>query len=400
MANPYGSVNPPLVRSSTFTYPTAKEGARRFAVAGGAEGEPGLFYSRMDNPTVAALEEHLAALEEAEACITTASGMGAIHATFMGLLSPGSKIVADPCVYGCTHTLLNKLAAWGVEVVRVDTSQPKQLEAAVKGGVDVVFIETPMNPSLRLVDLEHAAKVTHAAGGLLVVDNTFCTPYAQQPLKLGADLVVHSLTKGINGHSDLLAGAIMGRKELVAKAWDWRKDAGSILDAETAWLCYRGAQTLEVRMARAHGSAVAIATALRSEGLRVSHPLLPDHPDHAVAKRQMPKGCCVFTLDLDSTSAAMGFLDRLKVFQRAVSLGGYESLACHPASTTHAALGEESRRQAGITPGLVRISVGVEPMQELLDDLMGALQRRPVAKVGVKANEGPRVVRSTVKAGK
>lgn len=383
--HPFGAVNPPIVRSSTFTYPNAAEGARRFAVAGGAEGEPGLFYSRMENPTVRALEDHLARLEGAEACIATASGMGAVHCALMGLLKPGARLVADPCVYGCTHTLLNKLKAWGVTVIEADTSDPKALTKAIGSRVDVVFIETPMNPTLRLVDLEGAAKLTHAAGGLLVVDNTFCTPLGQRPLDLGADLVVHSLTKGINGHSDLLAGAVMGKASLVAKAWDWRKDAGAILDADTAWLCLRGAQTLKVRFDASVASTMEIVGTLAAEGLKVTHPLLARHPDHAVAQRQMPNGCCVFTLDLDSASAAMRFLDRLNVFSRAVSLGGYESLACHPWSTTHSAMKEETRRRAAITPGLVRLSVGIEGTDVLLKDILQALERRPVHKVAVKA---------------
>lgn len=383
--HPYGAINPPVVRSSTFSYPNAAEGARRFQVAGGAAGEPGLFYSRMDNPTVAALEAHLAKLEGGEACVATASGMGAIFAALMGHLKPGSRVVADPCVYGCTHTLLDKLAKWGVQVTRCDTSDPAALKAAIGKKVDVVFIETPMNPTLRLVDLKQAAKITHAAGGLLMVDNTFCTPVAQKPLALGADLVVHSLTKGINGHSDLLAGAVIGSAKLVRAAWDWRKDAGAVLDADTAWHVLRGAQTLEVRVARANTNAFAVAQALAAEGITVSHPLLPSHPDHALAQTQMPEGCCVLTLDLESESAAHRFLDRLNLVARAVSLGGYESLASHPWSTTHSALPEPARRAAGITPGLIRLSCGIEPLDALMADILGALQRRPAMRMTTKA---------------
>lgn len=379
-SNPYGAVNPPVVRSSTFAYPDAAEGARRFAVAGGAcPGEPGLFYSRMDNPTVAALETHLANLEGAEACVAMSSGMGAIHCTLMALLKPGSRIVADPCVYGCTHSLLDKLAAWGVEVIRCDTSNPKELAKAIGKKVDVVYVETPMNPTLRLVDMKNAAKLTHAAGGLLVVDNTFCTPAVQKPLSLGADVVVHSLTKGINGHSDLIAGAVMGSKKLIHKVWDWRKDAGPTLDADTAWHVLRGAQTLRLRVDAANANALAMAQALEAEGMKVRHPLLASHPDHAVAKAQMPGGCCVLTLELDSEKAAMAFLDRLKLIIRAVSLGGYESLASHPWSTTHSGMPETLRRKAGITPGLVRLSLGIEPLADIKSDIFAALQRRPVS---------------------
>jgi cystathionine beta-lyase/cystathionine gamma-synthase len=307
--------------------------------------------------------------------------MGAIFAALMGHLKPGSRVVADPCVYGCTHTLLDKLAKWGVEVTRCDTSDPDALAAAIGKKVDVVFIETPMNPTLRLVDLRQAAQMAHKAGGLLMVDNTFCTPVGQKPLALGADLVIHSLTKGINGHSDLLAGAVIGSERLVRGAWDWRKDAGAVLDPDTAWHVLRGAQTLEVRVARANGNALAVAKALSAEGIAVSHPLLPSHPDHRIAKAQMPAGCCVLTLDLDSAKAAHAFLDRLKLVARAVSLGGYESLASHPWSTTHSALPEPARRAAGITPGLVRVSCGIEPLEALMADILGALQRRPAMRM-------------------
>ncbi|MEA3189573.1 MAG: cystathionine gamma-synthase [Thermoplasmata archaeon] len=374
--HPYGAINPPIVRSSTFSSPTAAEAARRFA------GEAGLVYSRMENPTVAALEQHLAELEGAEACVATASGMAAIHCALMAVLKPGARVVADPCVYGCTHTLLDKLAGWGVEVVRCDTADPDALKRAIGKRVDAVFIETPMNPTLRVVDLRRAADWTHKAGGKLVVDNTFCTPLGQRPLEFGADLVVHSLTKGVNGHSDLLAGAVLGSEELVGRARDWRKDAGAVLDADTAWLVLRGARTLRLRVEAANQGALDIAESLEAEGFTVRHPMLSGHPDHEVAASQM-EGCCVLTLDLGSEAAAMGFLDRLEVFTRAVSLGGYESLASHPASTTHSAMPEAHRRAAGITPGLVRLSIGIEGTHVLLEDVLQALARRPAANVQV-----------------
>ncbi|HET6398033.1 MAG TPA: aminotransferase class I/II-fold pyridoxal phosphate-dependent enzyme [Candidatus Thermoplasmatota archaeon] len=374
-----GPVTPPIVRSSTFATKDAGELARRFACAGG-DPAGNLVYSRLSNPTVTALEQLLASLEGAEACVATSSGMGAIHVALMAHLRPGARVVADPCVYGCTHTLLDKLAKWGVEVVRVDTSDPVALEKAVGRRTDVLFVETPMNPTLRLVDLRHAAHTVHAAGGLLVVDNTFCTPAAQKPLEHGADLVVHSLTKGINGHSDVLGGAVLGSRKLLEPVWEWRKDAGPVMDAEQAYQVWRGAQTLGVRVGASHATALAIAEHLESEGHAVRHPLLASHPQQALALRQMPKGCSVLTLDLGSVDAAHAFLDRLRIVRRAVSLGGVESLASHPWTTTHAALPEDARRRAGITPGLVRMSFGVEPFPQLLEDVLGALQRRPVAR--------------------
>ncbi len=364
---PFGAVNPPVVRSSTFVFPDAATGARRFA------GEEGLIYSRLGNPTVRALEEHLAGLEGAEDAVALASGMAAIHATLMGHLGPGKRLVADDCVYGCTHSLIQQLAAWGVEVTWVDATQPDALQAAIGDDVAVVFLETPMNPTTRMVDLEQAASWTHAAGGLLVVDNTFATPIVQQPIRHGADIVVHSLTKAINGHSDLLGGAVVGSTELLGPVRIWQKDAGGIMDPETAWQCLRGARTLKVRVEAMAAAARDIATTLEAEGRTVVHPGLPSHPDHAIAAKQMQGGCCILTIDLGSMEAAQRFVDGLRVFQNAVSLGGFESLASHPASTTHACLGPDAQARAGITPGLVRMSVGLDDPAALLEDIRQAL---------------------------
>lgn len=365
--NPYGAVNPPVVRSSTFTFPTAAEGAARF------QGGPGLIYTRLDNPTTAALEQELARLEGAEGAVATGSGMGAIHIALMSLLRPGARLVADDCVYGCTHALLRKLERWGVELVSVQTSDPDTLRSAIGDGVDVVFLETPMNPNLRMVDLEQAAEWTHAAGGKLVVDNTFATPIAQNPLRHGADLVVHSLTKGVNGHADIIAGAVVGPESLLGSVREWRKDAGPTLDPDAAYMVLRGARTLGLRVERMNESALHLAKVLRADGVKVRHPMLPDHPDHAVARRQMPLGGHVFTLDLGTQEAAQAFLDNVRVFQCAVSLGGVESLAQHPATMTHAGLTPEDQARAEITPGLVRLSVGIEPVEELLADIRQAL---------------------------
>ena len=366
-SHPYGAVNPPVVRSSTFTFPSAAEGAARFAGT-----SPGLIYSRLGNPTVRALEEHLAGLEGAEDAVCLASGMAAVHAALMGHLRPGARLVTDDCVYGCTHSLIEQLAGWGVQVTWVDSTDPDALRAAIGDGVDMVYLETPMNPTTRLVDLAQAAAWTHGAGGLLAVDNTFAAPLGQQPLALGADLVVHSLTKAINGHSDLLGGAVVGPTALLGPVRLWQKDAGGIMDPETAFQCLRGARTLPVRIAAMTQNAARIATELGEMGLRVVHPGLPGHPDFAIAQRQL-KGCSVLTVDLGTLEAAMAFVDGLCVFQNAVSLGGFESLASHPASTTHACLGPEAQARAGITPGLVRLSVGLEPVDDLLADIKQAL---------------------------
>ncbi|MDX1612412.1 MAG: aminotransferase class I/II-fold pyridoxal phosphate-dependent enzyme, partial [Candidatus Thermoplasmatota archaeon] len=291
----------------------------------------------------------------------------------MSLLSPRARVVVDPCVYGCTYSLLQKLAKWGIELVPVETTDTEAVAEALEPGADLVFLETPMNPTLRVVDLEATADLAHEAGARLVVDNTFATPIAQRPLELGADLVVHSLTKAIAGHSDLLGGAVAGSQELLEDVRLWRKDAGPVLDPETAWLALRGAQTLELRVRQMTRSAGHIARHLEGLGHEVRHPLLASHPDHTVAKRQMPLGTSVFTLDLGSAKAAMTFLDRLKHESSAVSLGGEESQACPPASTTHAPLGEAGQAAAAISEGLVRVSVGIEPTEVLIEDIEQAL---------------------------
>ncbi len=364
----FGAVNPPVVRSSTFTFPNAAEGQARF------QGGPGLLYSRLQNPTVDALEQHLAMLEGAEGAVCTASGMGAIHITLMSLLRPGARLVTDSCVYGCTDSLLRRLEHWGVELVRIDSSDPEALRAAIGNTTAVVFLETPMNPTTRLVDIEQAAAWTHAAGGILVVDNTFATPLAQRPIALGADLVVHSLTKAINGHSDLIAGAVVGPASLLEGVRGWLKDAGPVLDAEAAWLCLRGARTLGVRLKAMNDNALRLAREMQARGITVRHPLLPDHPDHAIALKQMPAGGHVLTIDVGTTEAAHRFVDSLQVFQRAVSLGGFESLASHPATTTHACIPEADRARAGITPGLVRFSIGLDDYEHLRADLERGLE--------------------------
>ncbi len=368
----YGAVTPPIVRSSTFETDDAGTLANRFA--GTATGP---IYTRLGNPTVQALEAELASAEGGEACVATASGMGAIHVALMSLLKPGATLVVDHCVYGCTHSLLAKLQKWGVKVVATDLYDPVKVADALAGGVAVVFAETPMNPNLRLVDIRALADATHAAGGVLVIDNTFATPIVQQPLALGADLVVHSLTKGINGHSDLLAGAVIGSKSLVQGCWEWVKDAGAVIDPDTAWLVWRGMQTMRLRITAQCASAASLAATLWERGLHVRHPLLPDHPDHALARAQMPMGVGVVSLELGTQASAMAFLDRLHVFRRAVSLGGVESLVSHPASTTHAAIPGAERAKAGITEGLVRLSVGIEDYEMLLDDVTQALAGVP-----------------------
>lgn len=362
-----GPVTEPVVRSSTFEASTAADLANRFE-----EGD-GHVYSRVSNPTVDALEAEVADMEGAEAAAATSSGMGAIHVTLMALLEPGARVVVDPCTYGCTYSLLERLASWGVEVVPCDTADEQDLASTLEAGADVLFVETPMNPTLRCVDLEGGGDLSEAADARLVVDNTFATPASQRPLDHGADVVVHSLTKAVNGHSDVLAGAVVGPADVIEDVEGWRKDAGPVLDPETAWLVLRGAETLPLRVEHAQRTALELARDLEARGHRVRHPHLASHPDVELARRQMD-GCLVFTLDAGDARRARRLVDGLDTFRGAVSLGGVESLVCHPASTTHAPMDDAARREAGILDGLVRFSVGVEPADELGADLAGALE--------------------------
>lgn len=369
-----GALNPPLYLSSTYTFPTTADGTARFAGE-----QEGFVYSRVGNPTTALLEARLANLEGGEACVVTASGQGATTSLLWTLLAPGDEIIADKTLYGCTFAYLNHgLRKFGVRVTHVDMSDVANLAAALTPATKVVFFESPANPNMRLVDIAAVAAMARDHGAVTVVDNTYCSPYLQRPIELGADYVVHSATKYLGGHGDLLAGAVIGPKEVLDQVrFHGVKDmTGAVLSSQDAFLVLRGIKTLALRMERHCDNAARVAGFLEGHAkvAVVHYPGLASFPQHALACRQMtrPGGMLAFELK-DGIDAGRRFMDALGLFTRAVSLGDAESLAQHPASMTHASYTPEERAEHLITEGLIRLSVGLEDADDLLNDLEQAL---------------------------
>ena len=369
-----GALNPPLYLSSTYTFPTTTDGSARFAGE-----QDGFVYSRVGNPTTALLEARLANLEGGEAAVVTASGQGATTSLLWTLLAPGDEVIADKTLYGCTFAYLNHgLARFGVRITHVDLSDADNLARAIGPATKVVFFESPANPNMRLVDIAAVAAIARRHGAVTVVDNTYCTPYLQRPLELGADFVVHSATKYLGGHGDLLAGAVVGPKEVLDKVrFHGVKDmTGAVLSSQDAFLVLRGLKTLALRMERHCDSAEKVAAFLAGHAkvAVVHYPGLASFPQHELARRQMarPGGMVAFELK-GGIDAGRRFMDALGLFTRAVSLGDAESLAQHPASMTHSTYTPEERASHFIGEGLVRLSVGLEDADDLLADLDQAL---------------------------
>ncbi|MDL2343533.1 PLP-dependent aspartate aminotransferase family protein [Deinococcus sp. MIMF12] len=365
----------PIYATSTFGYGSAERGGRLFAGE-----EPGYFYSRLSNPTVTAFEEKVASLEGAEAAVAFGSGMGAASAVALTLLGTGDEVAFVGPLYGGTEGLLRDiLGNFGVTVH--EAADVEALRGVVSERTRLVWLETPTNPTLKVVDLAAASAVAHAAGALVVVDNTFATPYLTRPLEHGADLVMHSATKYLGGHGDVVAGVVVGAADLVTELrLHGLRHVGSVLGAFEAYLLLRGLKTLPLRMEAHCANTAALAGALQGHpALKALHyPGLPTHPGHAVAARQMRAFGGLLSLDLGTREAAFAFLNNLQLFTQAVSLGDVESLSCHPASTTHQLLGEETLMRQGVTEGLVRLSVGIEDETDLIADVLGALERVPV----------------------
>jgi methionine-gamma-lyase len=370
----HGSLNPPIYLSSTYTFPTVEDGSARFAGE-----QAGFVYSRVGNPTTALLEARLAELEGGEAALVTASGQGATTSLLWTLLAPGDEIIADKTLYGCTFGFLNHgLARFGVKVTHVDLTDPANLAVAMNGATRMVFFESPANPNMRLVDIAAVATIARRHGAKTVVDNTYCTPYLQRPLELGADFVLHSATKYLGGHGDLLAGAIVGPKETLdqVRYYGLKDMTGAVLSAQDAFLVLRGLKTLALRMDRhcANAQGVADFLAGHDKVAMVNYPGLASFPQRELARRQMaqPGGMIAFELK-DGIEAGRRFMNALNLFTRAVSLGDAESLAQHPASMTHAFYSLEERVHHLIGEGLVRLSVGLEDLDDLIADLRQAL---------------------------
>lgn len=377
LKNLYGTLAMPIYQTSTFIFDSAEQGGRRFALE-----EAGYIYTRLGNPTTTVLENKIAALEEGEAGIAMSSGMGAISSTLWTVLKAGDHVVTDKTLYGCTFALMNHgLTKFGVEVTFVDTSNLDEVKKAMKENTRVVYLETPANPNLKIVDLEGVCKVAHTnPNTLVIVDNTFATPYMQKPLKLGVDVVVHSATKYLNGHGDVIAGLVITNKELADQIrFVGLKDmTGAVLGPQEAYYIIRGLKTFEIRMERHCKNARTIADFLNKHPKveKVYYPGLESHPGYEIAKKQMKDFGAMISFELKGGfEAGKTLLNNLKLCSLAVSLGDTETLIQHPASMTHSPYTKEEREAAGITDGLVRLSVGLENVEDIIADLKQGLEK-------------------------
>lgn len=369
----YNEVSEAIFLTQGFVYESAEAAEARFIQAGADE----FIYARYGNPTVAMFEERIAALEGAEDAFATASGMAAVSGALTAMLRAGDHVVSARALFGsCLYVLEEVLSRFGVEVTFVDGTDLDQWRAAIRPGTRAVFFETVANPTLEVVDVAAVAEIAHAAGALVVVDNVFATPVFSQVIAQGADVVVYSATKHIDGQGRCLGGVILGSREFIRKTLEpYMKHTGGALSPFNAWVMLKGLETIDLRVRAQSQGAQAIAEALAGDGrARVIYPGLPDHPQHALALRQMGQGGTVLSLDIPGgQAAAFRFLNALEIVLISNNLGDAKSIVTHPATTTHQRLSPEHKAALGITPGLVRLSVGLEDPEDLIADLRRAL---------------------------
>lgn len=373
--SPFGALTPPIIQSSTFVFDSSEQGAARFAGK-----EDGFIYTRLGNPTTAMLEEKIAFLEGAEAGACFASGMGAVSGVLLSLLGSGDHLIADTTLYGCTLSLMAEhLTRFGINVQFEDLSDLDRLRAALKPDTKVVYFETPANPTMKVIDIEAVAKAAHeiAPECKVVVDNTFCTPIITKPLELGADVVLHSATKYLNGHGDVVAGMCASDKKTISeiKKAGLKDITGSVMDPFAAYLILRGMKTLKLRMDAHSANAQKVAEYL-SESEHVTavyYPGLPGCKGHDIAKKQMKQFSGVLSFEVKSYDQAVAIMNNVKVCTLAVSLGDCETLIQHPASMTHSGYTKEELIAAGFSDTLIRLSVGLEDAQDIIDDLEQAM---------------------------
>jgi len=369
----FGSLATPLYQTSTFIFDSAEQGAERFA----GESE-GFIYTRLGNPTTRQLEMRVAAMEGMEDGAATATGMAAISGALLANLSAGDHIISSKAVYGCTYALISHmLTKFGIEVSFVDMSIPENITKEIKSNTKLLFLESPINPNLEVLDLAGILSITKQHNIISVVDNTFMTPVLQQPAKMGADIIVHSATKYLNGHGDVVAGIICGSKEMIEHIkLTALKDIGGTMSPHDAWLILRGLKTLHIRVERHCQNAQLIAEFLESHPnvATVYYPGLASHDGYKYIGNQMKAagGVIAFELHTDLKGGA-DFINRMDLFSIAVSLGDAESLIQHPASMTHSPYTDEERREAGISDSLIRISAGLENVTDLIEDLKQSL---------------------------
>lgn len=368
----YGALTMPIYQTSTFEFDCCEQGGRRFAGE-----EKGYIYTRLGNPSISAVENKVALLEGGEACAAASSGMGAVSACLWSIAGAGKHILADETLYGCTFALLNHgMTRYGVEVTFVDTSDLEQVKANLKENTVCVYLETPANPNLKISDIQAVAELAHAYNPAIqvVCDNTFASPYLQRPLELGADVVVHSATKYLNGHGDVIAGFVVGTEAFIneVKMFGLKDMTGATLGPFEAFLIMRGLKTMEIRMERHCANAKRVAEYLvkQEKVERVYYPGLETHPGYEIAKKQMQDFGAMISFEVKGgKEGGMKFVNSLSMIPIAVSLGDAETLVQHPASMTHSVYTEEELKAAGISAGLIRLSVGLENAEDIIADL-------------------------------
>ena len=374
--NEFGTLTTPIYATSTFVFDNAEQGGNRFAME-----EKGYIYGRLGNPTTTVFEEKMNSLEGAEASVATSSGIGAISSTCWTLLKAGDHLLADETLYGCTFAYFSHgLTKFGIDVTFIDMSNLEDVKNNVRENTKMLYFETPVNPNLKIVDIEKVIKIAKNKNKdiITVVDNTFSTPYLQQPLRLGADLVIHSVTKYLNGHGDVIAGIVCGREELITeiKLVGIKDMTGSVLSAQDAYLIIRGMKTLGLRMKKHCENAKLVCEFLDNHPKveKLYYPGLKSHPNYEVAKKQMEDFGAIIAFEIKGGyDAGVKLLNSLKLCTLAVSLGDTETLVQHPPSMTHSPYTEEELLKIGISQGLVRISVGLENPEDIIDDLKNAI---------------------------
>jgi len=373
LAENFGAVSVPIYTASIFAFSDADEGA-----AIHNHQKPGYFYGKLGNPTQSALEKAICELENGESALAFASGMAAVSASVLTVVKSGDHIVAPDSMYSTTTFFLKHLAKFNIKTSFVDATDARNYAKAIQPNTKVFWIETPSNPLVKITDISAVTKIAQENGVTTIADNTFATPFNQRPLDLGVDLVIHSATKYLGGHSDLTAGLMVGRKEIVEKArLETTKLYGGNIAPQVAWLVLRGIKTLALRMERHNENASAIANMLSNHPKvkGVFHPSLPSHQSHEIAKKQMRDFGGMIAFDVGGIEEGKRFVNNVKVCLLATSLGGVETILQHSASMTHAGLSSEERIKAGVTDGLIRLSVGIEDVKDLIADLENALNQ-------------------------
>jgi O-succinylhomoserine sulfhydrylase len=365
----------PLFLTSSFTYDSAEDMAAAFA----DDNLDVNIYSRYSNPTVDEFVDKIVALEMAEDGIATGTGMAAVFSTFMTFLSKGDHIISASAVFGSTHTILTKyLPKWGIEYSYFDMNKPESIEVLIKPNTRMLYIETPSNPGLNIIDLTVVADICKKNNILFVVDNCFATPAVQQPILHGADLVLHSATKFIDGQGRVLGGVVVGKAELIRQLYLFVRNTGPSMSPFNAWVLSKSLETLFIRMEKHASNALELASQLQhhTKISSVKYPFLETHPQYQIAKRQMKNGGGIVTFELKGgIKSGRNFLNALEMISMTNNLGDTRTIASHPASTTHSKLTEEERNAVGITPGLIRISVGLENKEDILNDILQALEK-------------------------